>query len=78
MSSVKCDRMKYKEGVVRLQPSPQAFSVRSFLDSTKSCDVTERYSPALSQISRGQRIKTERLGTRLVRLNKCVCRIHSF
>ena len=77
MSSVKCGRMKYK-GVVRLQPSPQAFSVRSFLDSTMSCDVTERYSPALSQTSRGQRIKTERLGTRLVRLEKSVCRIDSF
>ena len=43
------------------QPSPQAFSARSFLDSTKSCDVTERYS----QTSRGQRIKRERLGNRL-------------
>ena len=39
------------------QPSPQAFSARSFLDSTISCDVT--------QSSRGQRIKRERLGTRL-------------
>ena len=39
------------------QPSPQAFSARSFLDSTISCDVTET--------SRGQRIKKERLGTRL-------------
>ena len=39
------------------QPSPQAFSARSFLDSTISCDVTEN--------SRGQRIKRERLGTRL-------------
>ena len=47
------------------QPSPHAFSARSFLDSTMSCDVTERYSPALSQTSRGQRIKRERLGTRL-------------
>ena len=48
------------------QRSPQAFSARSFLDSTMSCDVTERYSPALSQTSRGQRIKRERLGTRLL------------
>ena len=29
------------------QPSPQAFSARSFLDSTMSCDVTERYSPRM-------------------------------
>ena len=29
-----------------------------------SCDVTERNSPALSQISRGQRGRRERLGTR--------------
>ena len=49
----------------KYQPSPQAFSARSFLDSTMSCDVTERFSPALSQTSRGQRIKRERLGTRL-------------
>ena len=39
------------------QPSPQAFSARSFLDSTISCDVTET--------SRKQRIKRELLGTRL-------------
>ena len=49
------------------QPSAQAFSAWSFLDSTTSCDVTERYSPALSQTSRGQRIKRERLGTKLGR-----------
>ena len=48
-----------------LQPSPQAFSARSFLDSTMSCDVNERCSPALAQTSRGQQIKRERLGTRL-------------
>ena len=48
-----------------LQPSPQAFSARSFLYSTISCDVNDRCSPALSQTSRGQRIKRERLGTRL-------------
>ena len=30
------------------------------------CDVTVRYSPALYHTSRGQRIKRERLGTRLV------------
>ena len=29
-----------------MQPSLQAFSARSFLDSTMSCDVTERYSPS--------------------------------
>ena len=28
-----------------MQPSPQAFSARSILDSTVSCDVTERYTP---------------------------------
>ena len=28
------------------QPSHQEFSTRSFLDSTMSCDVTERYSPS--------------------------------
>ena len=38
-----------------VQPSPQTFSARPFLDSTMSCDVTERYWPALSQTSRGQR-----------------------
>ena len=52
------------------QPSPQAFSARLILDSTVSCDVTERYTPrtlaALSQTSRGQRGKRERLGTRLL------------
>ena len=33
-----------------------------------SCDVTERYTPpALSQTSRGQRGKRDRLGTRLPR-----------
>ena len=31
-----------------------------------SCDVTERDLPALSQTSRGQRVKRERLGTRLM------------
>ena len=29
-----------------MQSSLQAFSARSFLDSTMSCDVTERYSPS--------------------------------
>ena len=29
-----------------MQPCPQAFSARSFLDSTMSSDVTERYSPS--------------------------------
>ena len=54
-------------------PSPQAFSAWSFLDSTMSCDVTEIeilaqnafLSSALFQTSRGQRIKRQRLGTRL-------------
>ena len=65
--------LKFKEV---MQPSPQAFSARSFLDSTMSCDVTDRYapriaenavlSPALSQTSRRQRIKREHRGTRLV------------
>ena len=35
------------------------------VDSTVSCDVTERDSPAFSQTSRGQRVKRERLRTRL-------------
>ena len=41
-------------------PSPQAFSARSFLDSTMSCDVTgilaenAVLSPTLSQTLRGQ------------------------
>ena len=47
------------------QPSLQAFLARSFLDSTMSCDVTERFSSALSQTLRGEQIKRERLGTRL-------------
>ena len=59
------------------QPSPQAFSAWSFLDSTMICDVTERYAPRtsgrknvmsmrrVSKTSRGQRSKRERLGTRL-------------
>ena len=60
-----------KNKLYNSQPSPQAFSARSILDSTVSCDVTGRYSPsaenspALSQTSRGQRVKRERLGTRL-------------
>ena len=41
--------------VVLPQPSPQEFSARSFLDSTMSCDVTKRYSPALSQITDQER-----------------------
>ena len=36
------------------------------LDSTVSCDVTERDLPALSQTSRGQQVKRERLGIRLM------------
>ena len=48
----------------KLRPSPWAFSTRSILDSTVSCDVTERYS----QTSRGQRVKREPLGTRLSKL----------
>ena len=56
------------------QPSPQA--ARSFLNSSMSCDVIERYSPALSQTSRGQRIKRERLGTRLVIQIFVVWRFH--
>ena len=55
--------------------SPQAFSARSFLDSTMSCDVTgilaenALFSPALYQTLRGQRIKRERLGARLPNIN---------
>ena len=53
---------KLLQNKLNSQPSPQAFSARSFLDSTMSCDVTERYSSS----SRGQRIKKEYLGTRLL------------
>ena len=35
-----------------IQPSSQAFSARSFLDSTMSCDVTERYSPRTRSLAR--------------------------
>ena len=50
----------------RWQPSPQAFSARSFLDSTMSCDVTKRYtlrtfcrplSPRLRADNRSDRIR---------------------
>ena len=53
------------------QPCPKAFSARSVLDSTVSCDVTEKDSPALSQTSRGQMDNEarERLGTGL---NNCI------
>ena len=53
---------KLSQNELNSQPSPQAFSARSFLDSTMSCDVTERHSSS----SRGQRIKKEYLGTRLL------------
>ena len=53
---------KLLQNELNSQPSPQAFSARSFLDSTMSCDVTERYSSS----SRGQRIKRKCLGTRLL------------
>ena len=56
---------KLLQNKLNSQPSPQAFSARSFLDSTMSCDVTERYSSALSQTLHGEQIKRERLGTRL-------------
>ena len=58
-----------------IQPSSQAFSARSFLDSTMSCDVTERYSPrtrSLSLTSRWQSIKRERLGSRLRCIVICI------
>ena len=51
----------------KIQPSPQAFSARSFLDSTMSFDVTEScslLSPRLCA-ENGSREKRERLGTRL-------------
>ena len=50
-TTVCCSCVGEKQGM--LQPSPQAFSARSILDSTVSCDVTERTSP-------GQRGKRER------------------
>ena len=60
------DSLNFRRLLLLVQPSPEAFSARSIMDSTVSCDVTERYSPALSQTSRGQRVKRERLGTRLL------------
>ena len=50
-----------------IQPSPWAFSARSILYFSVSCDVTESH-PLSSQNSRGQRDKRERLGTRLAAL----------
>ena len=50
-----------RANVVKVQPSPQAFSARSNLEPTVSCDVTP------SQTSRGQRGRRERLGSRLVK-----------
>ena len=35
-----------------IQPSSQAFSAWSFLESTMSCDVTERYSPRTRSLAR--------------------------
>ena len=49
-----------------------AFSARSILDSTVSCDVTERYSPAPSQTSGRQRVKRERHGTRLCKVDHVI------
>ena len=51
----------------KIQPSPQAFSARSFLDSTMNCDVTERYSALSSRLraDNGSREKRECSGTRL-------------
>ena len=51
----------------KIQPSPLAFSARSFLNSTMSCNVTERYSPLSPRLraDNGSREKRERLGTRL-------------
>ena len=55
----------------KIQPSPQAFSARSFLDSTMSFDVTEFVTESYSLLSprlcaeNGSREKRERLGTRL-------------
>ena len=63
----KTKRIK-KEKMLLSQPtlSLSAFSARSILDSTLSCDVTVRDSPILSQTMRGQRVKRECLGTRLL------------
>ena len=49
----------------KIQPSAWVFLARSILDSTVSCDITKRDLPTFSQISRGQRVKRECLGTRL-------------
>ena len=62
--------------------SPQAFSARSFLDSTMSCDVTgilaenALLSPALYQTLRRQRSKRERLWTRLPNLRTIKNRVN--
>ena len=50
--------------IVFISLVPRRSRALSILDSTVSCDVTERYSPALSQTLRGQRGKRERPGTR--------------
>ena len=51
---------------VERQPSSLGVLSAVILDSTVSCDVTERDLPTLSQSSRGQRVKRERLRTRLM------------
>ena len=71
------------------QPSPSAYSARSNLGSTVSCDITERDSPTLSQTLRGHWVKRARLGTMLrisdtrlttlrlrVRLGRCFDELH--
>ena len=43
-------KFENSQGLICLhQPSPQAFSARSVLDSSVSCDVNEGYWPTLSQ-----------------------------
>ena len=85
-----CDRLRTEmvcHGIS--QPSPSAYSARSNLGSTVSCDITERDSPTLSQTLRGQWVKRARLGTRLrisdtrlttlrlrVRLGRCFVELH--
>ena len=59
-----------------IQPSPQAFSARSILDSILSCDVTERYTPRTS--SQYCQIKYGGLFVRLLQLQPKVAENPSF
>ena len=66
-----------RQSVALYQTIPYAFSARSILDSTVSCDVTKRDSPTLSQTSRRQWGKRVRLrawsGTVTCRIQSIYC-----